>query len=226
MDPLAKALVTAACVAALLALARRHGQRLAGLLTGLPVITAPALLWLAQERGAAFAAGAAAGCVAAGAGCALFGLGYACACRRGAPAAALATGLLLAALPLPLWLRAPLAPEAALLCSLAVCALCRSGLPERPGAAPAPAALAGARGSLLLTAAVAGGVSGFVTLWAGTLGAFWSGLWASAPLVAAALAVRLHRDAGSGAVTSFLRAYVGGLVGRTCLAALFALLIR
>lgn len=221
MDPLGKALITGAFVAALLALVHRFGQRLAGLLTGLPVITAPALLWLGLDRGAAFAALAAAGCVAAGAGCALFGLGYAWASRRSAPVPALAAGLLMAALPLPLWARGPLAPEAALLGSLAVCALCRAGLParDRPAALPTPR-----RASLLLTAGAAAAVSGLVTWWAGELGAFWSGLWASAPLVAAVLSVRLHRDAGGSAVAPFLHGYLGGLVGRTCFAAAVALL--
>lgn len=221
MDPLAKALVTAACVAALLWLARRLGQRLAGRLTGLPIVTLPALGWLALERGAGFAASAAAGCVAAGAGCALFGLGYAWASRQRAPGAALAAGALLAALPLPWWSQATVSLPLALLTSLLACA-CSIAALQVPGTAAARSH--GVPGSLALTAGTAGLVSGAVSWGAGELGAFWSGLCASAPLVAAVLAVRLHREAGSRAATLFLRGYLDGIAGRSCLLALFALL--
>lgn len=220
MDPLAKALVTAACVAALLGLARRHGQRLAGWLTGLPIVTLPALGWLTLERGAGFAATAAAGCVAAGAGCALFSLGYACASRQRAPAAALAAGALLAALPLPWWTQGPPSLLLALLSSLAACACCLAALQAPAAAAERPPR---APGSIALTAGIAGLVSGAVSWGAGALGAFGAGLCASAPLLAAVLAVRLHRDAGSRAAALFLRGYLGGIAGRSCLVALFAL---
>ncbi|WP_127998175.1 hypothetical protein [Piscinibacter defluvii] len=225
MDPLARALLTAACVAALLALARRFGQRLAGWLTGLPIVTLPALGWLALDRGAGFAATAAAGCVAAGAGCALFGIGYAWASRQRAPAAALATGALAAALPLPWWSQVamplPVALPFALLSSLLACACGIAALRVPGAAATRPRTVPG---SLVLSAGTAGLVSGAVSWAAGELGAFWSGVCASAPLVAAVLAVRLHREGGSPAATLFLRGYLDGIAGRSCLVALFALL--
>lgn len=52
MDWSNKAMLTAATVAALLALARLFGHRLAGILAGLPTVTGPALLWLALDHGA------------------------------------------------------------------------------------------------------------------------------------------------------------------------------
>lgn len=221
MDPLAKALATSAGVAVLLLLARRFGQRLAGWLTGLPIVTLPALGWLAFERGAGFAATAAAGCVAAGVGCALFSLGYACASRRRAPGAALAAGALAAALPLPWWSQAAVPLPLALLSSLLACA---GGIAALQVPAGTPVRARPARGGLALTALTAGLVSGVVSWGASELGAFWSGLCASAPLLAAVLVVRLHRDGGSRAATVFLRGYLGGIAGRSCLVALFALL--
>ncbi|MBX3606609.1 MAG: hypothetical protein KF788_15125 [Piscinibacter sp.] len=220
MDPLAKAVVTAWCVAVLLALARRCGQAVAGWLAGLPIVTLPALGWLALERGAAFAATAAAGCVAAGAGCALFGLGYARACRQRAPVIALAAGALAAALPLPWWSQASVSLPLALASSLLACAGGHFVLRVPAATAARPGA---AGDGLLLTALTAGLVSGAVSWGAAGLGAFWSGLCASAPLLAAVLAVRLHRDGGSRAATLFLRGYLGGIAGRSCLVALFAL---
>ena len=76
-----------------------------------------------------------------------------------------------------------------------------------------------------LTACVSGAVSGGVGAFASELGAFASGLLAGAPLVAAAIVVRLHLDTGGFAVAPFVRGYLGGLIARTCFAALFALLM-
>lgn len=77
MDWAYKAMLTALAVAAVLMVATLFSRRLSGLLAGLPVITAPALLWLAHERGAEFAALSATGSVAASAAAALFAVTYA-----------------------------------------------------------------------------------------------------------------------------------------------------
>lgn len=229
LDSLLEAGLTAATVATLLLGLRAAGQRLVGLFAGLPIVTAPALGWLALTHGPGFAAEAALGCIGAGLSCALFGLGYAVASRRARPLAALLAGSSLAALPLPLlgfW-----RPEVATLValSLAACAACssalrgsqgrRAGCPELEAAARPAGMVVG------LTACMAGAMSGAVTLLAGDLGAFWCGALASAPLIAAAVAMRLHLDRGSAAVAPFMRGYVGGVIGRTCFAALFGLLV-
>jgi hypothetical protein len=233
MDPIFKALLTAAGVALLLAVASRGGQRLAGLVVGLPIVTAPALLWLGVERGPAFAADAADGSVAAGGLCALFGLGYALASRNACPAGALLIGLLLCALPLAALLLWPLDMDALLLLlSLAVCGVCllilRANAFAVGSSAPAPAARIAAHRAtdwrVAFTAGTSGVVTGIVTLFAADLGAFWSGALASAPVIAATVAIRLHHDQGSGAAVPFLRGYVGGLIGRTGFSALFSAL--
>lgn len=229
LDSLLEALLTAATVAALLLGLRAAGQRLVGLFAGLPIVTAPALGWLALTHGPGFAAEAALGCIGAGLSCALFGLGYAVASRRARPWPALLAGSGLAALSLPLlghW-----RPEigALITLSLAACAACACALRGSPGLRPErpefEAAARPAGKQVGLTACTAGAMSGAVTLLAGDLGAFWSGVLASAPLIAAALAMRLHLDRGSGAVAPFMRGYLGGVIGRTCFAALFGLLV-
>ena len=55
---LARGAITAILVGALLLAAGRFGRRAAGLLTGLPTVTGPAMLWLVYDRGEAFTAAA------------------------------------------------------------------------------------------------------------------------------------------------------------------------
>ena len=59
MEWLWKALLTAGSVVLVMAIAGRGGRRTAGMVAALPTVTAPALAWLAHDRGAAFAADAA-----------------------------------------------------------------------------------------------------------------------------------------------------------------------
>ena len=103
---LARGALTALVIGVLLLSAQRFGRGAAGLLAGLPTVTGPAMLWLALDRGEAFAAAAAVGAVAAGIACAVFALGYGLASRRHGPLAALGIALLASALPLP-WLALP-----------------------------------------------------------------------------------------------------------------------
>ena len=51
MDWRCKAAVTAVAIVLLLAAAQRLGRQVAGILTGLPTVTGPALAWLAFEHG-------------------------------------------------------------------------------------------------------------------------------------------------------------------------------
>ena len=61
---LAPAALSAAAVAALLWILRRSGPRAAGLAAAVPISSLPALFWLSQQHGTAFAAGAALGALA------------------------------------------------------------------------------------------------------------------------------------------------------------------
>lgn len=98
MDWLYKAMLTAAVVAAVMMAARLAGRAAAGWLAGLPVITTPALLWLAHEQGAAFAAASAVGSLAACSAAALFALAFERVSRRRGAARALGVGLAVLAL--------------------------------------------------------------------------------------------------------------------------------
>jgi len=132
MDWAYKAALTAAVVAALLAVAMRWGRSTAGLLAGLPTVTGPALVWLSVDQGVVFATHAAVGAVAAAAPCALFAWGYACGAARSGQRLG---GLLAGAAP-------------AALAAWAIVGLLEFLLESAPGAAPwrstaATAALAG-----------------------------------------------------------------------------------
>jgi hypothetical protein len=225
MDWLVKAMLTGAGVALLLAAVQLWGRRFAGLVTGLPTVTAPALAWLALARGPGFAAEAAAGSIAASTSCALFATGYALASRRARPLAALAAGGALALTPLPLLAHWHVDVVALMLLSVLACAACAKVLRTPPDAPPAPGRSARTRSQVGVTACTAALVSGAVSLLAGDVGAFWSGMLASAPLIAAVVGMRLHLDEGSAAVAPFMRGYLGGLLGRNCFAALFGLLV-
>ena len=233
LGAIARGLVTAAAVGLLLLVARRWGRGTAGLLAGLPTITGPALIWLALDQGAAFATAACRGGLLAGACCALFALGYVrlgVSVRHGGPWAGRAAGLLggsvLSALPLCLpgldavLVQAP--PGLLLALVVACCAGCLAAMPLPPLLqTSAPAAAKGT----LLTAAVSGLVSSLTSLLAPQLGPTWAGLLTSPPLLAAALALQLHRPGCSGCVLLFLRGYTAGLIGRSVFVVLFAALL-
>ena len=174
-----KAVLTAMTVAAVLMMAQLFGRRLAGLVAGLPVITAPSLLWLALEQGGAYAAHCAIGSAAACGAGAIFALIYERAARRHGPlltlTLALASGGAVALL-LALLTAGSFGLPLALLSACALGTFALRALPAAPaGAQP----LRPLRGQLLLTAALAGVVSGVLALAAPWLGAFWAGLLAA-----------------------------------------------
>ena len=217
--------VSALAVAALLWVARRFGRQVAGLLTGLPIVSAPALVWLAHDRGLEFAAGAATGAMAAGVPCAVFALTYArlaprCRRRVALPVAAASC---IAALWLPgRWGGSPTWMLAAV---AAVCTLCLAAMPRGlPRAAPAVRE-AGSLRAGLVTVWAAGGVSGLASLSAKALGPQWAGMLSSLPLVAAAIVFELHRPGCPAQVQAFLRGYIAGLFHRSAFCAVFSLLL-
>ena len=222
MDWDGKAVTTAVLVALVLVAGRCFGRRMAGVLAGLPTVTGPALLWLSLEQGAAYAVDAAIGSVAACAVCALFALVYERASRRAgivvAPLAATAASVC-GAITLQ-WLDGALA--AALLLALAASWIARRLIPD---VRREPRFTVAMHHEIMLTALVAGGVSGAVALAAPQVGAFWAGVIASPPLIAAVIAVHQHAFDGQPAAQRFLRGYVGGLLGRAAFGAGFACLV-
>jgi hypothetical protein len=217
-----KAMLTTVSVALVLMVAQTFGRRLAGLLAGLPIITAPALLWVASEHGPGFAASTAVGSIAACGLMALFALAYERVSRRHGPALSLASGLAaIVAAGVP---AAALAghPLRALAFTLACCGLAAVLLPRsRPGAAPARRL----RGEIAYTAVMAGLVGVVAALVVPTLGPFWAGVLAALPVISAAALVNQHLTATHDDIRRFLRGYVAGLSGKAVFALTFAVAV-
>ena len=223
MDWSCKAAVTAVAIVLLLAAAQRLGRHVAGILTGLPTVTGPALVWLAVEHGEFYAVDAAIGSVAACAACAVFALAYERASRRTGPLTSLivasaATALGTVALQ---WIAGNLL--ASLATAVGASLVIHAALAGRGDRAPSTTVRL--RGEPWVTAGVAGLLSGAVSLLAPSVGSFWAGMMASPPLIAAAMAMHEHMRREHQDVRDFLRGYVGGLIGRGGYGAVFALLV-
>jgi hypothetical protein len=214
-----KAMLTTVTVALVLLVAQTFGRRLAGMLAGLPIITAPALLWIAAEQGAAFAARAAVGSIAACGLMAVFALAYERLSRRFGPVATLAGSLAvggLIAMPMALLEGHPVRAVVltGVLCTIVVLLL------------PRPASPCGQarriRGEIAFTAAAAGLISVAVSVGARELGPYWSGLLAALPVISAVVLVSQHLTAPHADIQRFLRGYVAGLIGKAAFAIAFA----
>ena len=224
----ARGLITALVVAALLLLARHGGRGRAGLLAGLPTVTGPALVWLALDHGAAFTVQASAGAVAAGAPCALFALGYGRWGLAHGRLAALGAGLLLSALGLLLWPPGAWPLAVMLVAVVLCCAVCMAALPQTGGVRAVPSGPAGRpqAAAWLATVGVAGLVSLLTSLLALRVGPLWAGVLSSPPLLAAAVALELHRQGCTTSVLQFLRGYTAGLIGRSVFVAVFGVTLQ
>ena len=223
MDWRCKAALTAVAIVLLLAAAQRLGRHVAGILTGLPTVTGPALAWLAFEHGEFYAVDAAIGSVAACAACAVFALTYERASRRTGPL----ISLIIASAPTALATVALQWIAGSLLASLATAVgatlVIHAALAGRGARARSTAVRL--RGEPWVTAGVAGLVSGAVSVLAISVGSFWAGMMASPPLIAAAMAMHEHLRREHQDVRDFMRGYVGGLIGRGGYGAVFALLV-
>ena len=220
MDWAYKAALTAAAVAAVMMAARLFGRSLAGLLAGLPVITAPALLWLAAEQGDAFAAAGAIGSLAACVPAALFAWSFERLARRcGVVKASLGAGAVLA---LSALATQPLAghPLAALLAALLACTFTLRSVSARPVSSTWVRPL---RGEPWVSAALAGVVSAGVAVVAQQAGAFWAGMLSSAPIISACAMLHLRAAGGPGDVTRFVTGYLPGLLAKALFVFSFAM---
>jgi hypothetical protein len=217
-----KAMLTALAVSTVLMAARIFGRHAAGILAGLPIISAPAFVWIALDQGAEFASRAAVGGIAACGLFALFSVAYERLGRRAVPIITLLAslsivGVLASLIPvsnLPAWF--------VLGGAVAICALALSVLPNPPVSSHMPKHK---HFGLVLTAIIAGIASALVSAHAETLGASWCGIVASLPIISASVAVHQHTTASHGDVQRFLRGYVMGLLGKAFFAAAFSVAI-
>jgi len=202
---LLKLLLVPGLIAALTWVAHRWGPAVAGWLSGFPVVAGPILLFLALERGAAFAGQAAVGTLTAVIPALVFALGYAWTARRQRWPASLAAALtlyaaavlLLDALAPPAWLAAPLSIAALLLAP-------RLFPPAQAFPYPAPPHPFNVILRLLASAVLVL----LITRFAANLGAHLSGMLAMFPVLASVLAVFSHRQSGA----AYTARLLGGMV--------------
>jgi hypothetical protein len=219
-----RAALTGTCVFAVLWLLRRGGLRLSGLLAALPVLSAPALMWMCMDHGAAYAAPACTAALFATALSAFFSLAYgrlAAHCRplQALALAATATGM-------ATWAASSVQTlGSTLLLAVLMLPLARTLLGAKAGrATPGPLNW---RGDMGLTVGAAALISGLQALAAPWLDPRSSGLLAALPVVSASSALLIHARHGAVSARSFLRGYVEGLAAKCAfLAVLSALLTR
>jgi hypothetical protein len=214
-----KALLTAGSVLLVMLLARHGGRRAAGAVAALPTVTAPALAWLAHDRGDAFAAHAAVASLSACAMLAAFAVVQVHVARRRGVVVTLACGAMGAAVLAAPAALASVTLAAALPLAVSSCALALLCLPPPP-----PHALPPARAPVVATALAAAGLGLVTAALAPLLGIFAAGLLASLPLVSGAVAVSEQASSGYAGLAQFLRAYVRGLPARAVFCVVFALL--
>jgi|JI10StandDraft_1071094.scaffolds.fasta_scaffold35108_3 uncharacterized membrane protein (GlpM family) len=233
MDWSYKAVLTAMTVGAVLMSARLMGRRVAGLLAGLPVITIPALLWVAQEQGIDFAARSALGSAAACAMAPLFAAGFVLLAPRVGATVGLAGAALVAWAAVALSQGLAPQPWLHLVAAVVSCGgvgwlLCgrqpvppqqdpADGADRRLTAAPRFVA-----GEPWATAVLAGTVSAAVSLLAARVGPFWSGVLSTLPLISACALWHLQRRHGASALPGFVAGYLAGVLAKAVFACSFA----
>ncbi len=221
MDWVFRSVLTSAAVLLVLTAAKHFGPRVAGLVAALPLVTAPALVWLAHEQGTAFAVGAAVSSVAACAMLAVFASAFAIVARvAGAGLALAAGGLAAAAMTLPT-LAAGVGLGRALAFALIFCVVAHLAMPARCAVAVrCPASPLGSTG----VAVMVGIFTALLATVGPALGDTATGVLSSLPLIGGAAAIREHAHGGHRASSQFLRGYVAGLFGKAAFGAAFALL--
>lgn len=234
MDWTYKAVLTSAMVGTVLMAVRLIGRRVAGLLAGLPVITIPALLWVAREQGVDFAAHSALGSTAACAMAPLFAASFLLLAPRIGAATGLAGAVLVAWAALTLSQGLATRPGLQLATVALSCGLVRWLLTRR-WALPAPGQSGTADerrcahpasrfvpGDAWFSAVLAGTVSATVSLLAARVGPYWSGVLSTLPLISACALWHLQRTRGAAALPAFLAGYLVGVFAKAVFACSFA----
>lgn len=220
---LAKLVLVPLLIAAITVAGQRLGPRVAGALTGLPVVAGPIALFLALEQGAAFGARAAVGTLAAEASLAVFCVLYALVARQASWWQSLLVGwagfavstLVLQVLTLRL--------VPALVLALAAPLVIRALTPRPPstaGHAPVP------RTEIGLRMAAGAALVVLLTGVADLLGPRLSGLLTVFPVAVSVLAAFSHRSQGAAFAVHLLRGLAAGLYSLTAFFLVLALLLE
>ena len=189
---------------------RRWGPAAAGWLAGLPIVGGPILFFLAVERGAQFAAQAAAASLAAVVASLSFGAAYAWGAVRGRWPAALLGGLAAWGAAAALLARLPASVWASLAAALVALIAAPWIFPPQPAQVPARRL---PRTELLLRMVAGVALTFLVTLAAARIGPTWSGLLTVFPVLGIVLAVFSHLSSGPAFVVALFRAMAAGLYG-------------
>ncbi len=222
MDWCNKAILTAITVAAVLMMAQFLGRRVAGIFAGLPIISAPVLLWVALDQGVVFAARTALGIVTASGLMVLFCLTYERVARR--------TNVFFTIIVSLVTMGVAALIVAAFDASLAfvfvtAIAACMAAVRLIPNPASVSSKSRSSRRVIVLTALAAGAMSAVIGAHAHEVGPLWVGLIASLPIISICVLIHQQITATHHDVQRFLHGYLMGLVGKACFAAAFSMLV-
>jgi hypothetical protein len=187
--------------------ARRWGPRLAGLLTGLPVVSGPALFFFGVEQGPAFASEAARAVLMSMVGVSAAGVSYAWSAKRltWLPSLLLSWAAFFAAIVVVQQVRAP-----AVIAFLVACAAIAVGHALLPHAA-AHAAASRRAWDLPFRVVASMSLVLVVTSLAEWLGPTVSGALTPFPVAISVLLAFGHAQQGGGAAISFMRGFMPGM---------------
>ncbi|TAG01102.1 MAG: hypothetical protein EAZ43_12235 [Betaproteobacteria bacterium] len=209
-----KTAITVMCVAAVLWIGRQFGDRASGILAGLPVVTAPTLMWLATRDVPDFAIRAAVNVMSATAAYAFFALLYAHLCTKLRAVTCLAVALAVSLLVAALFVSIPASRMQTLIVALIVCAAIRWFMPEPMQGVRTPSVPAAAKPPLQIpiwaVAMNAGLVCGGIIYFSAYLPAHWVGMLASVPIIGATIAISAHQRLGVPQARRGLIGYVEG----------------
>ena len=224
MEALALRLVLPPLVVALASMAQRHlGDRLGGLVVGLPLTSGTFLVLLLPTHGGTSVAEAAVGMLAGQIAVIVMAVTYSGLVRAGFAVSLLGavTGWSLAALAVR-----PL--ETLLVCSLVFGVMAFAALSIWPPAHEEPASGSTHSGGreVMTRTVLASSLVIALTTGVHVLGPQLAGLLSAAPLVALVLTPSTHRERGAGAVRSLLHGVVRGSVGAAVFAVVVALTVE
>jgi hypothetical protein len=221
-----------ALVAAATLVARRAGARVAGLISGLPVVAGPIALVFAVQEGHRFAAAAAAGAVLGIASLVAFCVVYAYAARRAPVVAALLAADAAFALATAgfYFVHPPLLASIAITAGTILAGglvLRRRPRPQRrPAVVPGGARAPGASDLLLWRVAITIVLVVALTAVAHGLSAHLAGLLTPAPIITAVMAGFTHNHAGGSAAAALLSGLVLALLSFLAFFAVLAAVMR